>query len=137
MYLRRVRTIFTLWDFMSERRLHSKAWIVLGLQALYHAAEGMCAIFVAVYLWINSHDFDVVCRHYLALYCVIPFVFILAGWYSQARDRLHVYRFGLLVHAVYYATLLTLRERAPEFAVPLWAPCSAWPGGPFGQERIP
>lgn len=91
------------------------------LTGLYAAAESLCSIFVSVYLWVNSHDFSVVCKHYLALYIVVPFVFLLAGWYSQARDRLHVYRLGLVLHAVYYAALLVLRDRSPEYAWQLGA----------------
>jgi len=89
---------------------------VLVLNALYVAADALCSIFVGVYLWINSLELHVVCLHYLALYAVTPVVFILAGWYSQARDRLHVYRLGLFLHAVYYGTILYLREDAARLA---------------------
>ncbi len=106
---------------MKEKRLEPKAWIVLLVSGLYGGADALCGLFVSVYLWVNSHDFGVVCAHYLALYIVIPFFFLLSGWYSQVRDRLHVYRLGLAMHAVYYAALLVLRERAPEYAVYLGA----------------
>jgi YQGE family putative transporter len=106
---------------MKDTRLTPKAWAVLLLYALFGAADSLCSIFVSVYLWINSLDFELVCRHYLTLYAVTPFVFILAGWYSAARDRLHMYRLGLALHVVYYATLLTLRERSPEYAAHLGA----------------
>jgi len=98
------------------RGLHPKAWAVVLLMGLYAAARSLTAIFVSVYLWVNSLDFNVVCHHYLALYLVTPFVFIAAGWYSQARERLHMYRLGLVLHVVYYAVLLSLRERSPEYA---------------------
>jgi YQGE family putative transporter len=104
---------------LPARTLHPKAKIAMLLQAMFSAAEALCAIFVSVYLWANSHDFGVVFKHYLAIYTVTPFVFILAGWYSQARDRLHVYRLGLVLFAIYYATMLALRERTPEFVIPL------------------
>ena len=74
---------------MSQRNLHPKAWVALLLGGLYTAAEALCSIFVSVYFWVNSQDFGVVCRHYLTLFIVTPFVFLLAGWYSQARERLH------------------------------------------------
>lgn len=106
---------------MSNRTLHSKAWVSLTLQTLYFAAESLCSIFVGVYLWINSLDFHVVCMHYLALYAVTPIFFLLSGWYATTHERLHVYRFGLLLHAVYYGALLILRERAVDYAVYLGA----------------
>jgi MFS transporter, YQGE family, putative transporter len=106
---------------MDHKHLQSKAWVALTLQGLYSGANALCGIFVAVYLWKNSHDFQLVCRHYLVLYTVTPIVFLLAGWYAQARDRLHVYRAGLVLHALYYALILMLRERSPEYAIHLGA----------------
>lgn len=104
---------------MTPRRLEPQAHTVLALQTLYHTAESFCAVFVAVYLWVNSHDFGLVCMHYLTLYTVTPIVYMFAGWYSQARDRLHVFRLGLVLHAVYYGAILLLREQSTHYVVPL------------------
>lgn len=100
-------------------RLQRKAKVAIALNALFGMAEALCSVFLGVYLWINSHDFNIVFKYYLAIYAVTPILFFVAGWYSQARDRLHVYRAGLVMHAVFYATLLHLRERSPEHAVAL------------------
>ena len=105
----------------NAKRLEPKAWVVLLISGLYGGADALCGLFVSVYLWVNSQDFGVVCAHYLALYIVTPFFFVLSGWYAQVRDRLHTYRLGLALHASYYGALLVLRERAPEFAVFLGA----------------
>lgn len=102
-----------------SRRLEPHARTALTLQTLYHVAEALCTVFVGTYLWVNSLDFDVVCLHYLAQYAVVPVFFVLSGWYAQARDRLHVYRLGLFLHAAYYGLILVLRETAPDYAVPL------------------
>jgi YQGE family putative transporter len=106
---------------MNPPRLLPKGWVALTMSALYSAAEALCSVFVSLYLWINSQDFLVVCRYHVTLYFVTPIFFILAGWYSQARDRLHMYRLGLVLHAVFYATLLTLGERSIEHPVFLGA----------------
>lgn len=87
------------------------------LQGLYHAAEALCQIFVSVFFFVVSLDFTIVAYHYIAVFAVTPIVFQLAGWYSQTRDRLHVYRLGLVLHAAYYALLLVLRDAAPQYAV--------------------
>lgn len=100
-------------------RLQRKALVAIVLNAMFGMAEALCSVFISVYLWINSHDFNVVFRYYTAVYAVTPLLFILAGWYSQARERLHVYRLGLVLHAAFYATLLFLRERCPEYPVAL------------------
>lgn len=93
--------------------------MALVLHGLFSATEALCSIFVSVYLWVNSLDFGLVCRHYLAVYTVTPIVFIFAGWYSAARDRLHVYRLGLASYIAYYGALLVLREQSPDHAVAL------------------
>jgi YQGE family putative transporter len=100
---------------MRHERLHPEARAALTLTGLYWAADALCSIFVSVYLWVNSHDFEVVFRHNIAIYLVTPVFIILAGWYAQARDRLHVYRAGIVLHAIYYGALLLLREQAAEY----------------------
>jgi len=104
-----------------KHRLDRKAWVALTLNALYSAAEALCSVFVSVYLWINSQDFLTVCWYHVTIFFVTPFFFLLAGWYSQARDRLHMYRLGLVLHAVFYATLLSLGKRSGDYPVALGA----------------
>ena len=104
-----------------KHRLDRKAWVALSLNALYSAAEALCSVFVSVYLWINSQDFLIVCWYHVTIFFVTPFFFLLAGWYSQARDRLHMYRLGLVLHAVFYATLLSLGKRSGDYPVALGA----------------
>ena len=106
---------------MSSPALHPQAKIAFVLAGLYNAADALCQVFVSVYFWRNSHDLMVLCWYYLALYSVTPVVFILSGWYAKARDRLHVYRIGIIMHAVYYATLLVLREDSVRYTFPLGA----------------
>lgn len=106
---------------MQEGRLLSKAWVVITIDALYSAAQGLCSVFVTVYLWVNSQDFNTICRFHIALYAITPIAFLLAGWYAQARDRLHMLRIGIILHAVLYGILLYLREDSPAW--------SAWIGG--------
>lgn len=104
---------------ITDKRLEPRALLAVLLVGLYNAAEALCSIFVSVYFWINSLDFQVVCKHYLAIYIVTPIVFLLSGWFATHFDRLKVYRLGLMLHVVYYACLLTLQEQSPKFAVPL------------------
>ena len=104
-----------------KHRLDRKAWVALSLNALYSAAEALCSVFVSVYLWINSQDFLTVCWYHVTIFFVTPFFFLLAGWYSQVRDRLHMYRLGLVLHAVFYVTLLSLGEHSGDYPVALGA----------------
>ncbi len=101
------------------RRLSFQARLVLGLNILYNMADGFCGVFVGVYLWKHSLEFSVVCYHYLALYVVTPAVYLLAGWYSQRFDRLHVFRLGVICHGAYYGLLLWLGPSATEHVVGL------------------
>ncbi|NUM55587.1 MAG: MFS transporter [Candidatus Hydrogenedentes bacterium] len=102
---------------MSPGTLHPQAKVAFVLAGLYNAAEALCQVFVSVYFWRNSHDLMVLCWYYLALYSVTPIVFVLSGWYSKVHDRLHVYRIGIILHAVYYATLLILQENSVNYTL--------------------
>ncbi|HRK36339.1 MAG TPA: MFS transporter [Candidatus Hydrogenedentes bacterium] len=104
---------------MSQPPLHPQAKVAFVLAGLYNAAEALCQVFVSVYFWRNSNDLMVLCWYYLALYSVTPIMFIVCGWYSKVRDRLHVYRLGIIFHAVYYGTLLVLREESVNYTLPL------------------
>ncbi|MBI2421245.1 MAG: MFS transporter [Candidatus Hydrogenedentes bacterium] len=106
---------------MPRHKLPFKAWIVLILNVLYNVADSLCSVFVGVYLYLNSLDFSVVCYHYVVLYAVCPVAYVFAGWYSQVYDRVHVFRAGMVMHAVYYATLLWLQEDAAKYVVELGA----------------
>ncbi|MBI1321499.1 MAG: MFS transporter [Candidatus Hydrogenedens sp.] len=104
---------------MNRARLHPQAPLAIALNALFHVADALCSVFVGAFLYRLSHDFELIMWHYLILYGSAPFVFIAAGWYSQRFDRTHVFRAGLLLHAVYYACFLVLQDRAPDYAIPL------------------
>jgi YQGE family putative transporter len=97
---------------MPDKKLHPQAWVALLLHGLFAASEALCSIFVGVYFYLTSGDIGVVWIHYFILYVITPIFFALTGWYSQRHDRLHAYRFGLLLHVVYYAAILWLREDA-------------------------
>lgn len=106
---------------MPRHPLSKTAWLVLLLNGLYNAADALCSVFVGVYLWLNSLAVTTVCYHYLTQYSVTVVVYLLAGWYAQRRDRTHVFRAGLVMHAVFYGALLWLQEDAARYAVPLGA----------------
>jgi len=104
---------------MARRTLNKRAWLVLALNTLYSFAEALCSVFVGVYFWQNSHDFPLICLYYLALYGVCGVVFLPAGWYAEARDRVHLFQMGLAIHVLYYGTLLWLGKDASNYALPL------------------
>lgn len=106
---------------MPPKKLEKQAWLVLLLNGLYSAADALCSVFVGVYLWVNTLSIQTVCLHFLTQYIVTAGVYLLAGWYAQARDRVHVFRLGLVLHAVFYGTLLWLGPRAGDHAVELGA----------------
>ena len=108
-------------DNQKQPALMPKAWLIIFMNALYSVAESLCSVFVSVYFYVNSLDITLVFQHYLTLYIVTPIVFIFAGWYAKTRDRTYVFRIGLILHAVYYASLLYLRENSVNYVIPLGA----------------
>ncbi|MFO7975015.1 MAG: MFS transporter [Candidatus Hydrogenedentota bacterium] len=106
---------------MNKKPLEPKARVALTLHGLCTAARTLCEIFVSVYFWRVGQDFGLVCWHYFAVFAVTPIVFLASGWLAQRWDRLYPYRVGVVLYAVYYLMLLTLRERSSDYAVPLGA----------------
>lgn len=104
-----------------EPALMPRAWLIILLNALYSIADALCSVFVGVYFYIHSFDVSLVFQHYATLYLTTPIAFIVAGWYAKTKDRAHVFRIGLILHAVYYASLLYLREESIAHVIPLGA----------------
>lgn len=102
--------------FGKRKSLSNNAWLIIGLNALYSIAEALCSVFVGVYFYINSLNINTVFYHYTILYVVTPFAFIFAGWVAKKRDRTFLFRIGLILHALYYASLLFLKEASPDYA---------------------
>lgn len=102
-----------------SRRLLGPARTLLAINALFWAADGLCSIFVNIYLWRVQREFPVLLRYNLACWVTIPPFILLAGWLAQARDRTWALRIGLALHAVFYLSLLSLREAAVGHVVPL------------------
>ena len=92
---------------------------MLAINALFWAADGLCAIFVNIYLWRVQREFPVLLRYNLSCWLTIPAFILLAGWLSQARDRTWALRIGLALHALFYMSLLWLRESAVAHVIPL------------------
>lgn len=101
--------------------LMPKAWLIILMNALYSVADSLCSVFVSVYFYVNSLDITVVFQHYTTLYIATPIAFIFAGWYAKTKDRTYVFRIGLILHAVYYALLLYLREDSVNHVIGLGA----------------
>ena len=99
------------------KTLPRKTINVISLTALFTMADAMCVVFLSVYFWVNSFDIQIVCRYYMTLYAVTPAVFLFAGWYAQAHDRLHAYRTGLALHAIFYGLLLYLQGNAAQHPI--------------------
>jgi YQGE family putative transporter len=106
---------------MNRSRLHPQAPLAIALNALFHVADALCSVFVGAFLFRLSQDFGLVMAHYLVLYAVAAPTFLAAGWYAQRHDRTHVFRAGLLLHAVYYGCFLLLQDNSPAYAIPLGA----------------
>ena len=104
------------WIFRRQEKLSGHARLIIALNTLYSIAEALCSVFVGVYFYINSHNINTVFFHYTVLYLTTPFAFVFAGWLTRKRDRSFLFRAGLVLHALYYAALLFLRDSSPEYA---------------------
>jgi len=102
-----------------KRALTPPAKNLLVINALFWLADGLCSMFVNIYLWRVQKEFPVLLRYNLACWLTIPTFFLIAGWLSQARDRTWALRIGLALHAIFYLSLLWLREGAAQHVVGL------------------
>ncbi len=104
---------------MASLRLEAQARVILGLNILYNIADSLCSVFVGVYFYSNAVNATPIYQHYFWLLNACALTFVLAGWYAQVKDRVHVLRLGLFIQAIVYGIVLYLRESAVDYAIPL------------------
>lgn len=101
------------------KKLDRLAWRVLLINALYYGADGLCSVFTGAYFYLQSQRIETFFLYLLTLYGTVPLFFVAGGWLAKVFDRAHIFRAGLLLHAIYYAVLLLLGNRAGDWAIPL------------------
>lgn len=100
-------------------RLQYDAKILLIIAALFTIAIGLSNTFVNVFIWRIKKDFAAIGVFNLFIHIATPLTFILAGFISKKHDGTIAIRTGVIIHTIYFLTILLFKEKAAEYLIPL------------------
>lgn len=89
--------------------------LLLYIGGLYALSVALSNTFVNIYLWKQSQNFLSLGIYNLAIVCLQPITFILAGRWAKKIDRVIVLRIGVIFLALFYLTVLIVGKNAPSF----------------------
>lgn len=79
---------------------------LLFVSTLFTFAMGLSNIFVNVFFWRQTSDFEVIVIYNMTHYLVIPLIFILGGIIAKRRNGILPLRFGLIAYALFFTIIL-------------------------------
>lgn len=103
-----------------DKKLSKEAKVSIAIHGLYQLGASMAGVFLSLYLWRLTEDIFVNGMYNIILYFVSPIVFMLGGWIAKTKDRLLVYRLGIVFTVLFYMLVLIAREKVVEY-MPVFA----------------
>ncbi|CAH0117833.1 MULTISPECIES: MFS transporter [unclassified Paenibacillus] len=103
-----------------DKKLSKEAKVSIAIHGLYQLGASMAGVFLSLYLWRLTEDIFVNGMYNIILYFVSPIVFMLGGWIAKTKDRLLVYRLGIVFTVLFYLLVLIAREKVVEY-MPVFA----------------
>lgn len=101
------------------KRLSREARILLFIHGLYSSSTALSNLFIGIYLWRIDNDYITVATYYLMLFIFSTTAFAVSGWILTKLGRSSVYRIGLLLHFLFFAILLIIKEKAAFYPIEL------------------
>lgn len=91
--------------------------LLLLIHGLLTLGIGLSNLFVNIYIWRLTKDLQVLALFNLLLFSVVPFTFILAGWVARNFDSLWCVRIGVVIHTLFYLTVLILKKETVDYII--------------------
>ncbi|WP_245578480.1 MFS transporter [Alicyclobacillus pomorum] len=80
-------------------------WLLV-ISGIFALSVSLSNTFVNVYLWKVDKSYGAIGWYNLAVYCVMPVTFVLAGWIAKRVHSVLTLRIGICLHGVFYLTAL-------------------------------
>jgi MFS transporter, YQGE family, putative transporter len=103
-----------------DKALSREAYVTLFIHACYQFGASMSGVFLSLYLWRLTKDLWVNGLYSGIGFLLTPIGFAVAGAIAKRRDRLFVYRTGILLTALFFLLVIFARERVAAY-FPLFA----------------
>ncbi len=98
-----------------EKRLSRDAIVTLVIHACYQFGGSMAQVFLHLYLWRLTESLFVNGTFLIIGFITASFAFAIGGKIAKTKDRLFVYRIGILLTAIFYLLIIIVREGVVEY----------------------
>lgn len=99
------------WSQLSqEKRLSKEAIITLVNHTVYQFGNSLSLIFINLYLWRLTNSLLINGLFNLIAILTQALTTLLVGKFAKKKDRLTIYRYGILLTAVFYIFIVIVRE---------------------------
>ncbi|ANE49116.1 hypothetical protein SY83_22225 [Paenibacillus swuensis] len=99
-----------------EKLLSRDAKTVLALHCFYNIGTAMAGVFLNLYLWRLTNDLFVNGMYNIIIFSVTPIFFVICGYWAKTKDRLLVFRLGILFTALFYLAVILAQEHVADYA---------------------
>ncbi|MDP5272609.1 MFS transporter [Chengkuizengella axinellae] len=103
------------FSISSEKKFSKQAVWTLTNHAVYQFANSLSLIFINLYLWRLTNSLLINGLFNLFTLLSAPIGTMLMGRFAKQKDRLVVYRYGILLTAIFYLCILITQEKMVDY----------------------
>lgn len=102
---------------LREKQIDRYIFILLLIGGLYSIGLFLSNTFVNVYLWRQTNDFITIATYNFSIFVLQPITYIFAGMLAKKYNRIIILRLGVGFLALFFMTVLFLRENAATYEI--------------------
>ncbi|MBE5820472.1 MAG: MFS transporter [Clostridiales bacterium] len=105
---------------MTKDKLSRNAICLLGTNAVNSILYMFINTFLVAYFFtITNYDYKIISLYYFVSFIAIPLCFWLLGDVVKTKNKVWVYRAGIILYCIYILMIAFMKERIVEFYLPL------------------
>ena len=107
---------------MTKDKLDRNSIGLIGTNVINNVLYMFINTFMVAYLFtVTNYNYKIISLYYIASFIAIPLTFWLLGDIIKTKNKVIVYRVGIILYCIYILTIAFLREKILTYCIPLGA----------------
>lgn len=107
---------------MTKDKLNRNSIGLIGTNVINNILYMFINTFMVAYLFtVTNYDYKIISLYYIASFIAIPLTFWLLGDIIKTKNKVIVYRIGIVLYCIYILTIAFLKEKILTYCIPLGA----------------
>lgn len=107
---------------MTKDKLNRNSIGLIGTNVINNVLYMFINTFMVAYLFtVTNYDYKIISLYYVASFIAIPLTFWLIGDIIKTKNKVTVYRIGIVLYCIYILTIAFLKEQILIYCIPLGA----------------